>query len=197
MTVQNPVSVIMESARGYQPIILTDVLMSQRKIFMLGAVDTESCSRIISQLMYLDSAAPGEDITVYINSPGGNVSDGLGVYDCMRMIRSRIRTVCIGTAASMGSIIFLGGDRRCMLPHSRLMIHDPSNGSDFTGKRPNDIQTALDMLRTVQYELCEIISERTGQKIEDVYEQTATETYFNSQQAVDHGFATEIISSLE
>lgn len=123
-------NVVLESARGFQAISLKDKLLSDsREIFLTEEVNAETCDSLITQLMYLNRAALDQEITLYINSPGGAVSDGLAVYDVMRLLSAPLRTVCLGTCASMGAILFLAGDKREMLEHGRVMVHDPAFGA--------------------------------------------------------------------
>lgn len=190
-------NVIKESARGYQPLQITDVLMQERKIFLVEEVNTETSSDIIKQLLFLENEAPGEEIKLYINSPGGDVHSGLAVYDCIRLISSPVTTICIGTSASMGAILYIAGEKRLMLPHSRIMIHDPSfSGGNLGGKKPLEIQTELQTLIDVRTQLCDIISERTGKTVEEIYEVTKTDTYFNADEAIEFGLAIEKINKL-
>lgn len=190
-------NIIKESARGYQPLQITDVLMQERKIFLVEEVNTETSSDLIKQLLFLENEAPGEEIKLYINSPGGDVHSGLAVYDCIRLISSPVTTVCIGTSASMGAILYIAGEKRLMLPHSRIMIHDPSfSGGNLGGKKPMEIQTELQTLIDVRTQLCDIISERTGKTVEEIYEVTKTDTYFNADEAIEFGLATEKINKL-
>ena len=186
-------NVLRESARGFQALALDDVLLQDRAVFLTDEVNTETCSSLIKQLLFLESEEPGKEIKFYINSPGGCVNSGLAVYDCMRMISSPITTICIGTAASMGSILFLAGKKRQMLPNSRIMIHDPSfGGGNLAGKKPHQIKTELDDLIEVKEKLCGIIAEHTGKSVEEIQELTKEDTYFNVEEAIEFGLATEV-----
>lgn len=191
------VNLIKESARGYQALGVTDVLFQNREIFLTREVNAESCAEIIQQLIALEHEDKGKEIRLYINSPGGDVYSGLAVYDCIRLISSPVTTVCIGDSASMGAILFLAGKKRKMFPNSRIMIHDPSyGGGNLAGKKPHQIKTTLDSLVECQERLCGIIAERTGKSIEEVYEFTKDDSYFNADEAVKFGLATEIIKKL-
>lgn len=190
-------NIIRESARGYQALEITDVLLQNREIFLTEEVNSQTCAQLIKQLLFLEREGKGEEIKLYINSPGGEVHSGLAVYDCMRLITSPVTTICIGDSASMGAILFLGGKKRLMLPNARLMIHDPSfAGGNIAGKKPHQIRTVLDSLVECQKRLCSIIEERTGKSLEEVYEVTKDDSYFNSDEAVDFGLATGIITKL-
>lgn len=190
-------SVISENANGFSQIGVDAKLLSSRKIFLTEEVNDDTCRMLIQQLMYLDMDNPDEEITVYINSPGGVVISGLAVYDAMRMVRAPLRTVCIGTAASMGSMLFLGADKREMLPHTKLMIHDPSyGGGNYAGKKPHEIQKEVDELNKIREIICKIISERTSHPIEEIYDKTKSDCYFSADEAVEFGLATAIADKL-
>ena len=159
-------------------------------------VDADTTNELIKQLMYLEMQDDEAEITLYINSPGGEVTSGLAVYDYMTMMKAPIRTVRIGTAASMGAILFLAGDKRQMLPHTRVMIHDPSySNANMGGKKSHEIQHELDKLNETREIVARIISEKTGKSLEEVYKVIADDTFFNAEEAVEFGLATEIINS--
>lgn len=190
-------NIIRESARGYQPLAIEDVFLQKREIFFTDEVNTSTCTQLIQQLLILEKEGQGKPIKLYINSPGGSVSDGLAVMDCIGLIKSPVTTICVGLAASMGSILFLAGDKRVILPNAKIMIHDPSfGGGGLAGKKPHQIRTELEDLVEVQKKLCSIIAQRTGKTIDEIYELTKDDTYFNAQEAVDFGLADEIADSL-
>ena len=185
---------IKESAEGFREISVESLLLTQRNIFMTEEVNESTCKSIIQQLLYFNKEDPGAEIVMYINSPGGVVYDGLAVYDMMRMMPAPLRTVCIGTAASMGSIFFLAGDKRQMLPHSRIMIHDPAlGGGSMAGQKPHQLQQIVDTLNECREITCKIIAERSGHSIEEIYEKTRNDTYFKAEEALEYGLATEIV----
>ena len=189
-------NVIKESARGYCALGVDDVLLTDREIFLTEEVNSDTCASLIKQLLFLNKENPEEEIRFYINSPGGSVSDGLAVYDVIRNIQAPVTTVVIGTAASMGAILFLAGDKREMYSNSKAMLHDPSfGGGNLAGKKPHQIKAHLDDLLEVQEKLCEIISERTGKSIDEIKELTKEDTYFNAEEAVNFGLATSIIGA--
>ena len=129
--------------------------------------------------------------------PGGEVVSGLAVYDYIELMKAPVRTVCIGTAASMGAILFLAGDKREMLPHTRLMIHDPAySGGDMAGKKPHELQQYVDKLKQSQKIIAEIIAHKTGKTLEEVYEKTKEDSYFNAEEAMEYGLATGVVNSL-
>ena len=188
-------NIIYESSRGKQPICIEDDFLSRRIIFLTDEVNTETCNELIQQLLYLDSVSD-EEITLYINSPGGIVQDGLAVYDTMMLLRSPVRTVCIGACASMGAIIFLAGEKREMMKHGKIMIHDPAFGGNCTiaGKKSHEIRIELEDLDKCRESLARIIAERTHKSIEEIYKVTVNDAYFTAAEAIDFGLATDIIT---
>lgn len=188
-------NVLLESSRGLQLVPMEDELLRNRKIFLNGEVNAVSCGEIIKQLIYLENEDNSKEITFYINSPGGTVSDGLALYDTIMLMKSPIRTVCTGLCASMGAILFLAGKKREMMRHGKIMIHDPSYGRrDMGGMKPHEIQTELDDLNRVREATAALIAERTGRDIEEIYKVTADDTYYSPDEAVKFGLATGIIT---
>lgn len=187
--------ILHKTARGIDRFSTEDSLFSKRELFLVGEVNDDSCNELIKQLMHLDSESD-EEITLYINSPGGSVTSGLAVYDYISVMRSPIRTICLGTAASMGAILFLAGTRRDVFPHSEIMIHDPSYGGRMTisGKKPHEIKTYMDSLNETKEMLAEIIAEKTGKSLDEIYAVTAEDSYFKASAAVEFGLATGIIN---
>ncbi len=188
--------IIHTSARGYDLIPIEDEFLNEREIFLTSGVDEISCNNIIKELMYLDRKDTGKEITIYINSPGGSVQDGLAVYDAIRLLESPIRTVCLGTCASMGAILFLAGEKREMMQHGKIMIHDPAfgRGHDMGGKKPHEIQMELDDLKRCRDSLVEIIAERTGKTVKAICKVTEKDSYYSAEEAVKFGLATGIIT---
>ena len=138
-------NILKETARGIDIILLDDELFSNREIFFTDAVNITSATLLLKQLMYLDRTDTGKEITLYINSLGGDVISGLAVYDFIRLMKSPVKTVCTGTAASMGANLFLAGTTRQMLPHTRLLIHDPSYGSNDVEHLSRNIKKSRDI----------------------------------------------------
>ena len=188
----NKTNILMQSARGTELIPIDDMLLEESQIFLIGDINSETANDLIKKLMYIDKKDLGE-VTIYINSPGGEVMSGLAVYDYIKIMKSPVKTVCIGDAASMGAIIFLAGEKREMLPHSRILIHDPSYGHlDVSGKKPHEIQRGVDSLNKVRETLAEIISEKTGKGLDEIYEITAEDHYFTADGAIEFGLASKI-----
>ncbi len=191
-------NIVRETSRGLEIVSLTDELFSRKKLFLTKEVTAESMNSLLMQLMYLEHEEDKSPVQLYINSPGGEVDSGLAVYDYMRSMKRPLITVCSGTAASMGSILFLGADKRCILPHGKIMIHDPSYGkADFSGMKPNEIQPRLNDLRKVSGIIRDIIAERTGQSKERVARYTRKDSYFDAAEALRFGLATDIVDTTE
>ena len=160
----------------------------------MGEVAPETVNALIRQLRYLQRQDPEGEITMYINSPGGSVDSGMALYDVMRAVGCPIRTVCVGLAASMAALLFVSGQRRDMLPHSRLMIHDPlilqTGGSALKLRAVSD-----DLMETRQI-IARVIANHSGKSVEEVLAKTATDSYFRAEEAVSFGLADRIITSL-
>ena len=166
-------------------------LMKDRQIFFGTDVNSDTANIIVSQLLFLDSIGDGE-IIMYVNSPGGSVYDGNGILDTMAFIKSDVRTICTGLAASMGSMVLMCGARgkRSALPMSRVMIHQPLGGCDG---QATDIKIHYEELMRVREELYELIVQRTGQPIEKVREDCERDHWLTAVQAKDYGIIDEVI----
>jgi len=194
----NMANIIKETVRGFEVVTIEDELLTGREIFLVDGVDAHTSNELLKQLMYLERQDSDREITIYINSSGGEVISGLAVYDYISMMKAPVRTVCIGTAASMGAILFLAGGKRQMLPHTRLMIHDPSySHNDIGGRKPHEIQHELDKLNETREALAKIIADKTGKTLDEIYEVTANDTYYSAKEAIDFGLATEILDSTD
>lgn len=186
--------VLKESAQGFSRARIEDEMFDRREVECVGEIDADKANSLCLQLRYLKTIDPGAPITMVINSPGGSVLDGLAIYDVMRAIRCPIRTICLGNAASMGAVLFIAGDQRDMLPHSKILIHDPliprTGGSALELKSVSD-----DLMRTRQI-MAEIIADRSGKTVEEVLEATRKDAYMEAEQAVAWGLADRIIDEL-
>ena len=191
-------NLIRESVNGLSALSTEDILFNNREIFLTTPVDVDTSTDLLKQLMVLEKLDPDKEITFYINSPGGEVVSGLAVYDYIQLMKAPVRTVCIGTAASMGAMLFLAGDKREMLPHTRLMIHDPAyGGGDMAGKKPHELQQYVDKLRQIQEITAQIIAEKTGRSLEEVFEKTREDSYFNASEAMEYGLATGVVTETD
>ena len=186
---------VKESVRGMELLTPEDLLFTNREIFLTTEVDNDTANNLMKQLMILEKLDNTKEIILYINSPGGEVVSGLAVYDYIQLMKAPVRTVCIGTAASMGAILFLAGQNREMLAHTRLMIHDPAyGGGDMAGKKPYELQMYVDKLKQSQEIIAGIIAEKTGKTMEEIYEKTREDSYFNAKEAIEYGLATGIVN---
>ena len=188
--------IIRENARGYERTEIEDELMLNREIFLTDPVSPDTMNSLLKQLMFLNRDDPAKEITLYINSPGGEVQSGIAVFDYMKLMSAPLTTVCIGTAASMGAILFLAGSRRIMTQHSRIMIHDPApGGGSLEGMKPAEIQKRLENLKQIQDVICGIIAETAGRTPEEVMSITCEDSWFSAEEALEYGLATEIMGS--
>lgn len=187
--------IIRETAEGTTYCPIQDELFSvHRSVEVVGGITRESVYSLILQLRYLCHADPEKEVTMYINSPGGSVCDGLALYDVMEAIGCPIRTVCVGMAASMGALLFAAGDKREMLPHAEVMIHDPLvNGISGSAL---SIEESSRRLMNIRQITAEILSRHTGHTMEEVYEKTKQDSYFSAQEAVAWHLADRIITKI-
>lgn len=190
-------NILYESSRGLEPIAPDDLLLRDRTLFLTEDVNSQSCAALIKNALLLDKDDPGAEITLCIHSNGGEVAAGLALYDVLKLLHAPVRTVCLGTAASMGAILFLAGARREMLPHARVMIHDPAYASGaIAGKKPGEIQAELEELQKTQRVADDIIARVTGKPLEDILAITAKDTWFTAKEAIDFGLATGITTNI-
>ena len=194
MYIPSEARIIKESSRGYDLIDIRDEMLSHREVELVGEVNADSVNALIRQLRWLQREDSEGEITLYINSPGGSVDSGMALYDVMQAVSCPIRTVCVGLAASMAALLFVSGDRRDMLPHSRVMIHDPlivqTGGSALKLKAVSD-----DLMETRQI-IAKVIADHSGKTMEEVLAKTASDSYFRAEEAVEFGLADHIITSL-
>lgn len=169
--------------------------IEQRKIFLWGAVDDKSAKDIASRLLYLDAIDQGKEITFYINSPGGIVTSGMVVYDIMQMIKSPVATVCMGMAASMGSLLLSGGKKgkRYIFPHGEVMIHQPSGGGQGTSA---DLEIMAEQIRKVKEESAKILADNCGQPIEKIMADFDRDHWMGAKESVEYGIVDKIIDKL-
>ena len=168
-------------------------LMMDRIIFLGTQVDDYTANVIQAQLLYLDSADPGKDISIYLNTPGGSVYAGLGIYDTMQYIKPDVSTICVGSAASMGAVLLTAGTKgkRYALPHARVMIHQPLGG--VQGQASEIEIHAREILR-MREELNGILASRSGQDIEVVARDTDRDNFMSAQDAVEYGLIDEVLT---
>ncbi|HOO91118.1 MAG TPA: ATP-dependent Clp endopeptidase proteolytic subunit ClpP [Syntrophales bacterium] len=184
--------VIEQDGRGERAFDIYSRLLKDRIIFLGSAIDDDVSNLIIAQMLYLESEDPERDIFFYLNTPGGVVSAGLAIYDTMRYIRPPVNTVCMGQAASMGALLLAAGEKgkRCALPNSRIVIHQPLGGSQG---QASDIGIQAKEILRLKQELNSILAEHTGQPVEKVEQDTDRDYYMTSSQALEYGIIDEII----
>ena len=169
--------------------------IEQRKIFLWGAVDDKSAKDITSRLLYLDAIDQGKEITFYINSPGGIVTSGMVVYDTMQMIKSPVATVCMGMAASMGSLLLSGGKKgkRYIFPHGEVMIHQPSGGGQGTS---SDLEIMAEQIHKVKEMSAKILADNCGQPIEKIMKDFDRDHWMGAKESVEYGIVDKVIDKL-
>jgi len=170
--------------------------LEQRRIFLWGAVTDESAERVVNRLMFLEANEPGKDIFFYINSPGGMVTSGMVMYDVMQMISSPVHTICMGLAASMGSILLSGGTKgkRCIWPHGRVMIHQPSIGGMYG--QATDIEITAREIDKTREMSAKLLADRTGKTFEQVMADFDRDYWMSAEEAVAYGIVDSISDKL-
>jgi ATP-dependent Clp protease protease subunit len=169
-------------------------LLRERIVFLGTQVDQESANRICAELLLLEAEDPDKDISLYINSPGGSVTDGLAIYDTMQYVRCDVRTICVGMAASMGQFLLCAGakGKRFSLPHSRILMHQPSIGGTMQGQA-SDIAIQAEQIIYLKKMLAERIAFHTGQPVERITEDSDRDRWFTAQEALEYGFIDAVI----
>ncbi|MBW3041921.1 ATP-dependent Clp endopeptidase proteolytic subunit ClpP [Prochlorococcus marinus] len=185
--------VIEESGRGERAFDIYSRLLRERIVFLGEPVTSDSANRIVAQLLFLEADDPDKDIFLYINSPGGSVYDGLGIFDTMQHVKPDIHTVCVGLAASMGAFLLCSGakGKRSSLLHSRIMIHQPLGGARG---QASDIRIQADEILFIKDKLNQELSDRTGQPIERIREDTDRDFYMSPSEAVDYGIIDNVFN---
>ncbi len=185
--------VIEESGRGEKAFDIYSRLLRERIVFLGEPVTSDSANRIVAQLLFLEADDPEKDIFLYINSPGGSVYDGLGIFDTMQHVKPDIHTVCVGLAASMGAFLLCAGakGKRSSLLHSRIMIHQPLGGARG---QASDIRIQADEILFIKDKLNKELSDRTGQPIERIREDTDRDFYMSPDEAVEYGIIDNVFN---
>ena len=178
--------VVEQTARGERAYDIYSRLLKERLVFIVGPVEDQMANLIVAQLLYLESENPDKDVQLYINSPGGSVTSGLAVYDTMQFINCDVSTICIGQAASMGALLLAGGakGKRYALPHSRMMLHQPSAG--YSGQA-TDIDIHAKEVLELKRRLNEIMALHTGQTIEQIQQDLERDNFMGGEDAVKYG----------
>ena len=183
--------VVEQSSRGERAFDIYSRLLKERVIFVTGGVEDYMASLITAQLLFLEAENPKKEISMYINSPGGVVTSGMAIYDTMQYIRAPVATLCIGQAASMGSLLLAAGESgmRFALPNARIMVHQPSGG--FQGQA-SDIERHAQEILDMRARLNKIYVEHTGQTLRKIEDALERDTFMTAQQAKDFGLVDEV-----
>ena len=186
--------VIEQNQRGERVFDIYSRLLRDRVVFLGTEIHDEIANVIVAQLLFLEADDPDNDIHLYINSPGGSVTAGLAIYDTMQFIKCDVSTICVGQAASMGALLLCGGaeGKRYALPHSRMMIHQPSAG--FSGQA-TDIDIHAREILEMKKRLNEIMAKHTGQTVEQVQKDTERDNFMSSAAAQEHGLIDTVLES--
>lgn len=184
--------VVEQTARGERSYDIYSMLLKERVIFMTGQVEDHMANLIVAQLLYLESENPDKDIHLYINSPGGSVTAGLSIYDTMQFIKPDVSTMCIGQAASMGAMLLAGGaaGKRFALPHSRMMIHQPSGGAQG---QASDIEIQANEIIKIRKRLNVLLAEHSGQTEDKIAKDTERDNFMSAKEAEEYGLVDKVI----
>ena len=186
--------VIEQSGRGERAYDIYSRLLKERVVFLVGPVTEMTASVIVAQLLFLESENPEKDISFYINSPGGSVSAGMAVYDTMQFVKPNVSTLCVGQAASMGSLLLAAGEKgkRFCLPNSRVMIHQPMGG--FQGQA-SDIEIHAKEILFLRQRLNEILAKHSGQNVDTIAKDTDRDNFLSADSAVKYGIVDKVLTS--
>ena len=184
--------VVEQTARGERSYDIYSRLLKDRVIFIVGPIDDYMANVVVAQLLFLESENPDKDVHLYINSPGGIVTAGLSIYDTMQFIKPDVSTICLGQAASMGSLLLAGGTKgkRYCLPHSRIMIHQPSGG--FQGQA-SDIHIHAQEILNLRHRLNGILAKHTGQSVERIERDSDRDNFMDGVAAVEYGLIDSVL----
>ena len=186
--------VIEQSGRGERAYDIYSRLLKERVIFLVGPVNDQMANLIVAQMLFLESENPDKDISLYINSPGGSVSAGLAIFDTMNFIKPDVSTLCTGLAASMGAFLLAAGakGKRFSLPNSRVMIHQPSGGSQGMA---SDIEIQAKEILYLRERLARIMADNTGQSIEQIHKDTDRDRFMSAEESVEYGMIDKVLTS--
>jgi len=185
--------VVEQTPRGERSYDIYSRLLKERVVFLVGPVEDQVANLVVAQLLYLESENPDKDISLYINSPGGSVTAGLSIYDTIQFIKPHVNTLCVGQAASMGAILLAAGTegKRHILPHSRVMIHQPLGG--YQGQATDIDIHAREILAT-RDRLNQILAKHSGQSLEQVREDTERDYFMSAEAAVEYGIVDRVVA---
>jgi ATP-dependent Clp protease protease subunit len=185
--------VVEQTARGERAYDIYSRLLKERVVFIVGPVEDYMANLVVAQLLFLESENPDKDIHLYINSPGGSVTSGLSIYDTMQFVNCDISTICVGQAASMGALLLAGGTKgkRFALPHSRVMVHQPSAG--FQGQA-TDISIHANEVLELKRRLNQIMAKHTGQSIDRIEQDLERDRFMSAETAVEYGIIDTVLA---
>ena len=188
--------VIEQTSKGERSYDIYSRLLKERIIFLSDEVNDVTASLVVAQLLFLDAEDPGKDIYLYINSPGGSVTAGMGIFDTMQYIKSDVSTICVGMAASMGAFLLAAGakGKRFALPNSTIMIHQPLGGMQG---QASDMKIHADFILKTKDTLNKILSERTGQTLEQIEKDTDRDNFLTADEAKAYGLIDDVMSNIE
>lgn len=191
--------VVEQTSRGERSYDIYSRLLKDRIIFLGGAIDDDVSNLIVAQLLFLEAEDPEKDINLYINSPGGSITAGMAIYDTMQYIRSDVRTICIGMAASMGAFLLTAGTKgkRVALPNSEILIHQPLIGGHGLSGQATEIEIHTKHLLRTKAKMNKILAEKTGQPIEKIEKDTERDYYMTAEEAKDYGLVDQILEKSE
>jgi ATP-dependent Clp protease protease subunit len=183
--------VIEQSGRGERAYDIYSRLLRDRVVFLVGPVNEQTANLVVAQMLFLESENPDKDIALYINSPGGSVYAGMAIYDTMQFIKPDVSTICVGMAASMGAFLLAAGakGKRFALPNSRIMIHQPSGGSQG---QASDIEIQAREILYLRDRINKILAERTGQTVEKIHADSDRDNFMSAEDAVSYGLIDKI-----
>ena len=189
-------TVIETTGRGERAYDLFSRLLEERIIFVTGPIETQMANLIVGQLLFLEHKAPNKDIQLYINSPGGEVTAGMAIFDTMNYIKSDVSTICVGMAASMGAVLLAAGTKgkRYALPNSDVMIHQPSGGAQGMA---SDIEITAKKILETKMRLNQILADATGQPLEIIERDTDRDRWLNAEEAKQYGLVDQVIASMK
>ena len=189
--------VIEQTARGERSYDIFSRLLNDRIIVLSEDVNSASASVIVAQLLYLEGQDPDKDISFYINSPGGSITDGMAIHDTMKYIKCDVSTICVGMAASMGAFLLASGTKgkRFALPNSEILIHQPLIGGNGIAGQATDIKIHADHIVRIKEKMNTMLSEYTGQPLDVIKADTERDNYMTAQQACEYGLIDKVIAS--
>lgn len=188
--------VIEQTNRGERSFDIYSRLLKDRIVFLGGEIDDDVANLVVAQLLFLEMENPDSDISLYINSPGGSVTDGMAIFDTMRYVKPKIRTVCLGMAASMGAFLLMAGEpgMRLALPNSEVMIHQPLGG---TQGQASDIKIHADHILYIRGRMNQMLAEMTGQPLERIEKDTDRDNFMTAEAAREYGLIDQVIAKRE